>query len=508
MFAVKLRIYPPTMMVLMGRPFFLPYIFLWLALSCIASAIEVGASHARYEEAFQTDARIIHRLLSQRAVQHEAILATLALLQPGLRLGEAQRLPTVYPQIMRVEQRLGAAPWAGELPTALTVAEAESERLHRAVLSAIDAGTGHFWLVLAAGPASYALAIDAHAMVPREEWPLQKQGSPVRVALQAGGREILLSPGAAVGEGGWLGQGLSFKKTIAADSQPFNVAVSRLHDWRALPWGRLALWWLGSALLCGMLAWLQGQHQARRRAEDLLRFGQIARLNTLGELAAGLAHELNQPLAAISANTQAASRLLNDEPPDLDTARAAMTQAVGQARRAADVLARLRRAIERPGLAERMEAFSLHAAVRNVLVLLQTETGRLGIDPSLAGDAALQVHADPVALEQIIHNLLMNALQAMAHIPDAPRRLVLLIKREGNMAELRIADSGPGIPPEALPRLFEPFFSTKEGGLGLGLSLCETLATGMGGRLSASNLAAGGAEFCLTLPLAVAESAA
>lgn len=254
-----------------------------------------------------------------------------------------------------------------------------------------------------------------------------------------------------------------------------------------------------------MVAWLQGQRQARRRAEELVRFAQISRLNTLGELAAGLAHELNQPLAAISANTQAASRLPDDDPPDLDTARVAMTQAVGQARRAADVLARLRRAIERPGMAERIEATDLRTAVRNILVLLDTETRRLGIEAMLAGDAA--VRADPVALEQIIHNLLMNALQAMANTPEASRSLVLQIAIEGNMATLRIADTGPGIPPEALPRLFEPFFSTKEGGLGLGLSLCETLAVGMGGQLSASNLATGGAEFCLTLPLAQMETA-
>ena len=120
----------------------------------------------------------------------------------------------------------------------------------------------------------------------------------------------------------------------------------------------------------------------------------------------------------------------------------------------------------------------------------------------------MPVYADPVALEQIIHNLLMNALQAMEHTPEASRRLVLQVEGEGDMATLRIADGGPGIPPEALPRLFEPFFSTKEGGLGLGLSLCETLAAGMGGRLSATNLEGGGAEFRLTLPLAKPEIAA
>lgn len=495
-------------MSLMSRRLFLPFIALWLALSLIASGIEVGASRARHEEAFQTDARIMHRLLSQRAVQHEAILATMSLLQPGTQsvsAQEAQRLSSVYPQIVRVERWITAAPRDGELPATLAAATAESQRLQHAMLAAIDARAGHYWVVLAAHPASYALEIDVHAMVPWEEWPLPQQGSPVRVALQLGSEEVVVSTGTA-DEGGWLGQRLSFNKTIAADSQPFNVAVSRQLDWRSLPWGRLALWWLGCAALCGLFAWLQVQRRARRRAEELLRFGQIARLNTLGELAAGLAHELNQPLTAVSANTQAASRLLNTEPPDLETARQAMTQAVGQARRAADVLSRLRRAIERPGVAERMESVNLHASVRNVLALLQAETDRLGLEPALDGDTALQVQADPVALEQIIHNLLINALQAMAHTPKAACRLAIRIDAVDGMARLSIADGGPGIPPEALPRLFEPFFSTREDGLGLGLNLCETLATSMGGRVSAANLAAGGAEFCLTLPLAARES--
>jgi len=240
----------------MSNRLYLPYIALWLALSLVASGIEVGGSRARYEDAFQTDARIMHRLLSQRAAQHEAILATLALLQPGAQsvlTQEVQRLPAVYPQIVRAERWITEAPWAGELPAPLAAAAAESQRLRHAMLAAIDARVAHYWVVLAARPASYALEIDVHAMVPWEEWPLPRQGSPVRVALQQGVQEIVVSTGAP-DEAGWLGQRLSFNKTIASDSQPFNVAVSRQLDWRSLPWGRLAAWWLGCAALCGLLA--------------------------------------------------------------------------------------------------------------------------------------------------------------------------------------------------------------------------------------------------------------
>ena len=123
------------------------------------------------------------------------------------------------------------------------------------------------------------------------------------------------------------------------------------------------------------------QRAARSRAEELLRLGQVARLNTLGELAAGMAHELNQPLTAVMANTQAARRLLDDDPPELDTARQAMAQAVEQARRAADVVGRLRRVVERPDLAGQTQAVNLAEAVRRALYLLEPECQRRGVTP-------------------------------------------------------------------------------------------------------------------------------
>ena len=110
--------------------------------------------------------------------------------------------------------------------------------------------------------------------------------------------------------------------------------------------------------------------------------------------------------------------------------------------------------------------------------------------------------ADPVALDQIVHNLILNALQALEQVPATQRRLTLTARTVDGMGELAVADSGTGIAPEVLPRLFEPFLSTREGGLGLGLSLCETLASGMGGSLGAANADNGGAVFRLRLVLA------
>jgi C4-dicarboxylate-specific signal transduction histidine kinase len=119
-----------------------------------------------------------------------------------------------------------------------------------------------------------------------------------------------------------------------------------------------------------------------------------------------------------------------------------------------------------------------------------------------SSNADIRVQADPVALEQIIHNLLMNALQALEQVSTDERQLHLRTSADQSSGQLVVHDQGPGIPEHAMRRLFQPFFSTREGGLGLGLSLCETLASNMGGSLSARNHPSGGAEFTLTLPLA------
>jgi C4-dicarboxylate-specific signal transduction histidine kinase len=216
-----------------------------------------------------------------------------------------------------------------------------------------------------------------------------------------------------------------------------------------------------------------------------------------------MAHELNQPLTAVLANSQAARRLLDDVPPDVETARGAMGQAVDQARRAAEVIGRLRRAVERPDLSQQIAAVSLQDAVRNAFYLLEPEFQRCAVSPRLlAPPAPVTVRADPVALEQIIYNLLTNALQALEQVPAAGRELVVQVGPQAGNGVLTVADTGPGVSPEVLAHLFEPFFSTRKDGLGLGLSLCETLAQGMGGSLAAGHHPPRGALFTLTLPLA------
>ena len=478
---------------------------LWLlggaVLAATGAVVLARVELTRQFEAFETNARIVHRLLSQRVVQHDAIMDTLALLQPpaaGPRAGAPeQRLPALYPQILSVQRRNPGQTWAD---AKLTSIEAESRLRKRPALGAVDFGAGRYQLLMAATPSSFVLTLDLRALAPWNDWPMERERSPVRVALEHGGQQMVLQPGVNVDQSsGWF---FEFRKQLAAESQPFEVVAQLRIGWAELPWARMLLWTLAVAAVLTLLRQYLQQRAEQQRSQALLRLGQVARLNTLGELAAGMAHELNQPLTAVLANTQAAQRLLAEDPPELATARGAMEQASAQARRAAEVLGRLRRSVERPDPGAHVQALSLNEAVHRALYLLEPECQRRGVTPEVQAHANVQVLAEPVALEQIVHNLLMNALQALEQVPTSERHLTLSLQQQDGKGELAVADSGPGIPPEVLPHIFEPFYTTRKDGLGLGLSLCETLATGMAGQLSVSAVAPRGTRFCLHLPLA------
>lgn len=483
-----------------------PWALAWCVVSLVGALLMARLELAKLRDAFDTDARIAHRLLSQKAAQHDAVLSTLALLRPPDESARPeQRLPSVYPQILSVQRRDRDASWSDE---ALRAAEVESRRLKRPALAEVNFSKARYHLVLGGEPTSYALLIDIRAMIPWSEWPMASDASPVRVTLEHARQTLVLQPGNTVRDParGWR---FDFRKPLSADSQPFVLVAARQVGWAQLPWGWMLSWsLLVTVLLLAARALLRQRHD-RHRAEELLRLGQIGRLNTLGELAAGLAHELNQPLTAILASTQAAGRLMAGDPPDLADladlalARTAIAQATDQAKRASDVVNRLRRAVEQPDLGGQLEQVSLVAAARSALYLLEPELARLGISPAIElHGPEFTVLAEPVALEQIIHNLMINALQALELVPATGRTLTMALDSADKRGRLTLQDTGPGMANNVVSHIFEPFFTTRKGGLGLGLSLCETLTSGMGGTLTAFNRVPRGAEFCLSLPLA------
>ena len=477
---------------------------LWLAGFLAGVMVLVAQSIEWSRNAFETDARIAHRLLSQRAVQHEAVLATLSLMQPSVD----ERLPAVYPQFLQMLRRGANQVWPG--PQSLAAALSSAERIRgKPQLALADLAAGRFWIVMPAADgveplgSAYALEISLPLMVPWAEWPFGDSpdalpAKDTRAWLEHGSARWVIHAGAGQGEI----RRFVFRKHLAAESQPFDLVAEHSYRVADLPWPAMLLWLLIWSVVLAGLAMALRQIQARRRAEELLRLGQVSRLNALGELAAGLAHELNQPLTAVLANTQAAIRLLGDEPPEPDAVRKAMDATVTQARRAADVVIRLRRVIERPNSGERA-ALDLADVARGVLQLLEPECRRRGVASRVQVHEAVMVLGDPVATEQIIYNLLVNALAALDNVTDRGRTLLLTVSTGDRPSTVRLSvrDNGPGLAAELVGRLFEPFVSGRRGGLGLGLSLCQTLAEEMGGNLSYQPMTPG-AEFSLELPAA------
>jgi signal transduction histidine kinase len=477
-----------------------PWIVGWLLAAALGSLLLGQRALVQLEESFEADARSAYRLINHRAGQHDALLSTLSLLRKGNDPARPeQRLQSVYPQIVSLQQRDTGALWP---QPALGVAEAESRKLGRAVLIDPAIAQGRYQLVMAGEPASYAVQIDVRGMVPWGEWPMAAESSPVRVTLEHAGETFVLQPGDVPAEGarGWR---FSFVQALTSPSQPFDIVAQRQVGWAALPWSQMAAWSLLVALLLLAARALLRQRTDGQRAHELLRLGQIARLNTLGELAAGMANDLNQPVTELLTNARIAHRVLQEDPPDLLTGQLAVQDALSNAQRVSDVINRLRYAVRQPDKSARLEDVDLLLLARRALHLLDPELRRHGIAARIEQDAeTISVRGDPQALEQIMHNLLLNAMQALDQVQISDRRLVISLGKSEKHGHFIVRDTGPGMPTDVLPHVFEPFFTTREGGLGLGLTLSESMADDMGGTLTAFNQLPHGAEFRLSLPLA------
>ncbi|WP_063682486.1 ATP-binding protein [Bradyrhizobium stylosanthis] len=249
------------------------------------------------------------------------------------------------------------------------------------------------------------------------------------------------------------------------------------------------------------------EHERRYR-EALMELAHANRVTTMGQLTASIAHEVNQPIAAIVANAEAGLNWLEAQPPNLERVRQTFGWITGDGMRAGDVIGRIRALIRKaPPQKEDME---INQAVLEVVALTRSEAFKNGVSvQTQLAEGLPPVQADRVQLQQVILNLIVNAIEAMAAVGEGGRELLISTGRDASDGvQVTLRDSGPGLDPKNVESLFEAFYTTKPTGMGMGLAICRSIIEAHGGRMWAGANEPRGAVFQFTLPLAPEEAAA
>lgn len=247
------------------------------------------------------------------------------------------------------------------------------------------------------------------------------------------------------------------------------------------------------------------QHEEAQQAlmKTQAELARLARIFTMGELAASIAHEVNQPLTAVVNSGNACLEWLRAQPPNLDEARQAAETAVQSGTRAGAVMSRIRALFQQHAPSKNW--FDINEAIHELVALLRQEAAnhRISIRTELSADLPL-VRGDRVQLQQVVLNLMMNGIDAMRDMREQSKE-ILVVSRKEKVSGIRIVveDSGVGISPETAEKIFEPFFTTKPEGIGMGLSISRSIVEAHEGRLWATPRPSGGATFQLTIPTRV-----
>ncbi len=495
---------------------------LWLGLLLVGVALLAAWRYAQLEARFADEARTLHRTIAQRIGQHDAHLTSLAAIaqldDPAhvSFLAVAAAVQNFYPRIASidlvriapaVEVLASTRTRTAAVPFALAEVQQRAAALAagRAAMLEAPAGPGYALVkrMGTAPPSALVLVIDAARL-------LEPDG-----AVEAGTRMWLTDArGTALGQVpppeerrlvSWP-RTLRFEQALPSTSQPLQLVVTR-HPRRAelLPAGWLLLLAAGAAALL----WLQGSVQRVRRARREavlqareLRLAHAMRVNGLGEMASGIAHELTQPLTAMLSQSQAGLRLI-EQGADASAMVPILQANVRLARRSGEILDRIRSYVSQRDPV--VTAAALNPLVGGVADLARADLQARGITLELALDTqAPVVRIDAIAIEQVLHNLVRNAAEALqgGAVRAAEGARIVIATRGaggGDTVQVAVRDNGPGIGSEQLGRLFEPFFTTKPGGMGLGLSLCERLVETLGGRIEVRSVPGGGSEFIVHL---------
>lgn len=492
-------------------------LFLLLATAVILAVVERYALIAELEQ----ESTVLHRLASQRVDQHDAHLTALSALataaegeRQDLFLDVAATISRFYPRIDEVQlvpldphdKMIGTEPIDPAFADTIRSAARTSDG---SIALLPHPGKPRHYIMVKRSPNTDAaryglmLGIDSGRLLD-EAGPFWSRSG---VALT-----LSLPDGHPLFRQGEIPETLRFSKPLSSPSQPLLLETGmRIGFADLFPPARTGLAFLAVGLASlAALSILRQRARTRRAVEQArlnaleTRLAHASRVNALGEMASGLAHEVTQPLTAILAQVQAGRRLLDRG--DTKALEPVLDDTVTQAHRASAILERFRN-WSRPQHAP-TSVFDLRDAVRNVEILLAPQAA--SHDMRLAfrlPDHPAPVIADPVEMEQVVFNLLRNAIDATADQGGAARVIVALRLQE-NEVVLEISDNGPGVPAELRPRLFTPFTTTRTDGTGLGLALSQRLVERAGGEIALVD-GGTGATFRVVLPRAegIAEAA-
>jgi PAS domain S-box-containing protein len=295
-----------------------------------------------------------------------------------------------------------------------------------------------------------------------------------------------------------------FKRSLAAGT-PFHYELRlrrfdgeyRWFDTRHVPIrddsGRLVRWYV-------LATDIEDRKRALARLDQMQSdFAHMNRVSMMGELAASLSHEITQPIASARNNARAAQNFLDMQPPDLGEVREALGCVVDDTDRAGDMIDRIRDHIKKAP--PRKERFDLNEAINEIILLGRSAIIKNGVwVQTRLSEGLFPVHGDRVQLQQVVLNLLLNAVEAMGSVEAKPRDLLISTEQDHRGVLVAVRDSGPGLDPSHLERVFDAFYTTKSSGMGMGLSICRSIIEAHGGRLWAEANEPRGAIFQFTLP--------
>jgi C4-dicarboxylate-specific signal transduction histidine kinase len=239
----------------------------------------------------------------------------------------------------------------------------------------------------------------------------------------------------------------------------------------------------------------------RRFREAQMELAHASRVVTMGQFTASIAHEVNQPLAALLMNAETALRWLAHQPANLEKAKPLIERVINDGKRATDIVGRIRDFSRKAPV--RKESVEVNEAILEIIGLTRVAISEHGVLAQMQLSEGLpHVLGDRVQLQQVILNLIMNAIEAMSEVSEGSRELLISSgEAESGNVLVAVSDSGPGLPPANLARIFEAFYTTKASGLGIGLSICRSIVEAHGGRLWATPNEPQGVIFCMMLPI-------